>query len=469
MRTLRDPTNRLGLGLEQIREEFDVPAGFPPEVLRAAQEAAGRTPDEHADWRAMPFVTLDPATSTDLDQAFAIERSGTDLLLHYAIADVAWFVHDGDAMDAEAWKRGTTCYLPDGKASLYPPILCEGAASLLADVDRPAIVLSVRVDPAGSARLDGVERAIVRSRAKLAYETATEDDLPAGFVDLTDRLVRAEDNRGAARVDPPEQELEEDGAGGFVLRFRPRRTAEERNAALSLAANLAVAQAMIEARTGLFRVMAPPDAGAQDKLRAEARALGLNWPADMPLTQFERRLDPALPPEAAFMLAIRRAGTGASYQPWTPGETPWHAAIAAPYAHATAPLRRLADRYVLRTVLALAQGGAVPDPVGAALPRLPKVMGRASSRDSRVDRAVIDLAEAVMLSRFAGCTFRAEVIETRDTKATFQIDGLPVIARADAPGVLPGASITVQLEHVDVASRTLDFAFAPPSKGNATT
>ena len=47
--------------------------------------------------RTMPFVTLDPATSTDLDQAFSIEASGSDLLLHYAIADVAWFVEDGDA------------------------------------------------------------------------------------------------------------------------------------------------------------------------------------------------------------------------------------------------------------------------------------------------------------------------------------------------------------------------------------
>ena len=64
----------------------------------------------------------------------------------------------------------------------------------------------------------------------------------------------------------------------------------------------------------------------------------------MPLKEFERGLDGRDPAEAAFMLAIRRAGQGASYTPYAPGETPWHAAMAATYAHATAPLRRLADR-----------------------------------------------------------------------------------------------------------------------------
>ena len=74
------------------------------------------------------------------------------MLLHYAIADVAWFVDDGDAVDTEAWQRGVTQYLPDGKAGLYPPVLAEGAASLLPDGDRPAVVFHVRVGSDGLAR-----------------------------------------------------------------------------------------------------------------------------------------------------------------------------------------------------------------------------------------------------------------------------------------------------------------------------
>lgn len=163
MRSLVDKSNVLHAGLAAIRQQYSVPSEFPPEVVAAAEAAAARAPTEHTDRTDWPFITLDPATSTDLDQAFTIERSGDDLLLHYAIADVAWFVQPGDALDHEAWKRGATLYLPDGKAGLYPPALAEGAASLLPDGPRPAVVFHVRVAGDGAARLDGAERAVIRS------------------------------------------------------------------------------------------------------------------------------------------------------------------------------------------------------------------------------------------------------------------------------------------------------------------
>ena len=94
MKTIVDPDNALGQGLAAIRAQYKVPASFPAAVLVAAEEAARRAPTEHVDRTSIPFVTLDPASSTDLDQAFAIERSGHDLLLRYAIADIAWFVED---------------------------------------------------------------------------------------------------------------------------------------------------------------------------------------------------------------------------------------------------------------------------------------------------------------------------------------------------------------------------------------
>ncbi|WP_404482433.1 RNB domain-containing ribonuclease [Novosphingobium sp. BL-52-GroH] len=458
MKALHDPDRLLGEGLARIRDEFTIPAGFPPEVLEAARRAAAQAPGaEHVDRTDRSFVTLDPAASTDLDQAFAIEPAGADWLLHYAIADVAWFVREGDPLDTEAWKRGTTTYLPDDKASLYPPALCEGAASLLPDVDRPAVILTTRIDPQGEASLDGVERALVRSRAKLAYETVRDADLPEGFAQIAQRVGAAEQRRGAARVDPPEQVLEADGSGGFTLSFRPMLVSEVRNAALSLAANLAVAQAMLAARTGLFRVMPPPDPKADGRLRASARALRLDWPANVPLDAFERALDPSSPPQAAFMMAIRRAGNGASYKPFDPAEPPWHAAIAAPYAHATAPLRRLADRYVLRAVLALANGDPVAAEVEEAFSRLPKVMARAASRDGRIERAVIDLAETVMLAGQEGSVFTATVTDLQGDTARLQFQDMPVIAGIHAPGAFPGESLQVRLTQADPARRTLAF------------
>ncbi|ATE64835.1 RNB domain-containing ribonuclease [Rhizorhabdus dicambivorans] len=457
MKVIADPGKALARGLGAIREEFQVPPGFPPEVIAAAETAARRVPDQHADRTDRPFVTLDPASSTDLDQAFAIEPAGADLLLHYAIADVGWFVADGDPLDREAWRRGETLYLPDGKAGLYPPQLSEGAASLLPDGPRPAVVFTVRIDPAGLATLDGAERAIIRSRAKLAYDNVTPDQLPPDFVELARRAQAAEAARGAVRVDPPEQEVVLLPGDGFDLAFRPRLKSEADNAALSLATNLAVAAALHAHRTGLFRVMAEPDERAVAKLRLTAGALGIGWPPEMTLEQLERRLDPTRPAEARFMLAIRRAGPGAAYMPWRDGTLPWHAAVAAPYAHATAPLRRLADRYVVRAALEIANGHPVPLAVGEAFEKLPAVMARADTLAGRIERAVVDLAEAVLLSERIGQTFHAVATEADGKGAKVQLCDMAVVARVTGSGIEPGAALQLRLTAVDVVRRTVAF------------
>jgi exoribonuclease R len=457
MRSIRDPDRLLSEGLAAIRAQYRIPAGFPAPVLAVADAAARRSLSEHADRTAMPFVTLDPARSTDLDQAFAIEAAGSDLLLHYAIADVAWFVDDGDLLDQEAWKRGETTYLPDGKAGLYPPVLAEGAASLLPDGPRPAIIFTTRVAPDGTVKLQGAQRALIRSRAKLAYENVRDDELPAGFIELAQRITDAEDRRGAARVDPPEQEVEHNGKGKFTLRFRPLLPSETRNAAMSLASNLAVADALQAAGTGLFRVMSEPNDFAVGRLRLTAQAFGLDWADAAPLAQFEKTLDPADPRHGAFMLAVRRAGEGASYVPFKPGVIPWHAAMAATYAHATAPLRRLADRYVIRAALAVANGQAVPVAVTEAFERLPAVMDKCQARSGQVERAVIDLAETAMLSGREGENFAAVITDIGENGARFQLCDLPVVARTTAHDVVPGAAIRVRLDLADPVKRSLTF------------
>lgn len=457
MKAVLDPDCVLAGGLAAIREQFHVPEAFPPEVCAAAEVAARRAPSAHVDRTALPLVTLDPASATDLDQAFAIETSGNDLLLRYAIADVAWFVEDGDPLDVEAWKRGATLYLPDGKARLYPPVLSEGAASLLPDGPRPAVLFTVRIAPDGAVRLEDAERALVSSRAKLAYESVTDAELPPQFEELSHRIAQAEARRGAARVDPPEQEVAHRPDGGYALAFRARHPSEDRNAALSLAANLAIAEVLQAHHTGLFRVMAEPDAAAVQRLRNTARALGVDWPKSQSLVAFRTGLDAADPQQAALMLAIRRAGQGASYAPWRADVLPWHAAVAAPYVHATAPLRRLADRYVIRATLAIMAGQPVPDGVEQAFQRLPKVMGRADALGGQIDRAVIDLAEAVMLDGREGETFAAVVTDVDMRGARMQLADLPVVTRIDAPGAAPGTALQVKLVDADPPKRLVRF------------
>ncbi len=349
------------------------------------------------------MVTLDPLGATDLDQAFALTTDGPTLLLHYAIADVGWFVRPGGAVDAEAWRRGLTIYLPDHKTPLYPPVLAESAASLLPDGSRPAIVLEVALDGEGTATLRAARRAVIRSRAKLAYETVAEHELPPLLSEFARRAALDEERRGASRVEFPEQEVraDPDREGAFRLELRERSATEDHNAAMSLAANLAVANVLVAARTGLFRTMDDPDEREVEVLRRVAAALGIEWPPRQPLGHLLRTL-PHGPRPAAFLLAVRRASGGAGYAPYAEGATPWHAAIAAPYVHATAPLRRLADRYVLEAVIAAAGGKPVPGWVTEAYDRLPAVMASAGAQAAKVERAAVDLTEAVALARGSG-------------------------------------------------------------------
>jgi exoribonuclease R len=203
--------------------------------------------------------------------------------------------------------------------------------------------------------------------------------------------------------------------------------------------------------------MAEPDGRAIARLRLTAHAFRLDWPRTMSLKDYERRLDPANPTQAAFMLAIRRAGQGASYTPYAAGVTPWHAAMAATYAHATAPLRRLADRYVVRATLAIANGQSVPQVVAEAFPRLPKVMAHADALAGQIDRAVIDLAEAVMLQGRAGEDFAAIVTDITDRDTRFQLRDLPIVARTRMTGAAPGDAVQLRLTAADTEAGTIAF------------
>ena len=224
-------------------------------------------------------------------------------------------------------------------------------------------------------------------------------------------------------------------------------------------ANLAVAAALQAAHTGLFRVMAEPDAlggraaaphRARVRPRLARRRLARATSSAGSTRQAEGgRLHAADPPRRA-----RRRPTS----PGAKGEKPWHAAMAATYAHATAPLRRLADVYVVRAALAVANGEPVPDAVTEAFARLPEVMARAEALSGRIERAVIDLAEAVMLQGRVGETFDAIVTDLDERGARIQLRDLPVVARIDADGLQPGDVPRVRLARADPATRAIAFA-----------
>jgi exoribonuclease R len=451
------PAAALRAGFEQIRREADVPERFAPDVQAEAEAAAaaavGREDRERVD---VPFITIDPPGSRDLDQALHIERRGDGHRVRYAIADVSAFVARGGALDRDTHDRGVTVYAPDEKAPLHPPVLSEGAASLLPGVWRPAVLWTFDLDATGAPTAVDARRAEVRSAAQHTYEDVPAE-VAALLAEVGERRLALERARGGVRLAVPEQEVvQEDGS--WTVHYRVPLETEEHNAQISLLTGMAAAELMLRTGTGILRTQAPPRERALARLRRQAAALGVDWPDGLPYPDFVRGLDPAVPAHAAVMHEATGVGGAAGYTVFD-GERPaaaGHFAVAADYAHATAPLRRLQDRFVSECCLAACAGDPVPDWVRAALPDLPKAMSAGSHRAGQVERGVVDLVEAAVLEGREGERFDAVVID----EGLVQLRDPAVRGRLEDGGLPPGRAVTVRLRAADVQARTVAFTAA---------
>jgi exoribonuclease R len=447
------PLEAVADGIDRIRAELALPEAFPPDVLAGADDAAASASQAAAGRlrNDLPFVTIDPPGSRDLDQAMHLERRGDGHRVSYAIADVGAFVQPGDPIDREARSRAVTTYLPGQRIPLHPPVLSEGAASLLAGVDRPALVWTLDLDGTGAVTAARVDRAVVRSTAQLDY-AHVPDELRTVLAEIGERRLALERARGGVSLRLPEQEVEQ-GPAGWTLAYRVALATEDHNAQVSLLTGMAAAELMLRGGIGLLRTQPAPSPKALARLRTAATALGAPWPQDVPYPEWVRGLDPAVPAHAALLHQAAGSGHGAGYTAFdgTPPEASTHFAIASTYAHVTAPLRRLADRYALEVCLALSAGAQVPADVRAALPDLPAIMAAGTQRAGRAERAVVDLVEVTVLADRVGERFDAVAIDDD----LLQLPDPAVRTRYDGPPLPVGETVGVRLASVDPVARTL--------------
>ena len=457
-------------GIAAIQQELGVDPEFPPAVEAAAKAAAENVRLPDLDRTDIPFVTIDPESSMDLDQAVHLERAGDGYVVHYAIADVAAFVTPGDAVDVEAHRRGETLYGADSKVPLHPKVLSEGAASLLPGQVRPALLWTIKVDESGEGTDVTVERARVRSRAKLDYaglqeqvDAGTADEMFALLREVGEKRLHREAARGGVSLPLPEQEIDIDGQR-WTLEFRRMLPVEQWNAQISLLTGMAAASLMVYARVGLLRTLPPPDPRDVQRLHRTAKALRIDWPAEQLYPDFIRSLDPSKPSHAAMVVACTRLLRGSGYVGFD-GEVPAqpeHSALASEYAHVTAPLRRLADRYAGEICVALCAGTEVPSWVLERLDDLPKTMQESGHRAHQYENAVLNLVEAAVLRPHLGDEFDGVVVQVddKDPKRGDVVVQEPAIeAAVSASGPLPlGTDVRVKLSEADVATRTVRFA-----------
>ena len=479
--TYTAPPAEVVRALDELRARYEAPTAFPPEALAEAEAAAtswaqdgpARLLAEGArDARDLDLVTIDPPGSMDLDQAVLLERlpawseaagasvgdapgSAATYRIHYAIASLATFVTPGGALDAELSRRGETIYAPDAATPLHPEVLSHGAASLLEDVDRPACLWTIDLDARGEVVSARVERALVRSRARLTYgqvqaaidgegtlPSSAPTDLPGLLAEIGRLRLEREIARGGISMTTPEQVVEvteaaesagdsesaeAPGPSGYRLAYRVPVPAEQYNAQISLLTGMCAARIMVECGVGILRTLPPARPEDYARLRRVAAALGIDWPAAQPYPELVRGLDHAVPAHAAFMDQAMSLFRGSGYLAFGAGgvgvpaddeasdaEEAVHSAIAARYAHVTAPLRRLVDRYGEEVCIAACAQAPVPEWVLQALPDLPDVMEQTGKRARAIGRGALTALEALVLRGHEGEVFDGVITSERD-------------------------------------------------------
>ena len=454
----------LAAALAALRKALDAPSEFPPAVVAEAESAAA--PEPALDLRDVPFVTLDPAGARDLDQAFHLEREGDGYRVRYAIADVPGFVVPGGAVDAEARRRGQTLYAADGTIPLHPPVLSEDRASLLPGVDRPALVWTFALDPEAAVTDFRLERALIRSRAQLDYASTQEaldrgEGGPATLLPEIGALrLEQERRRGGASLNVPDEEVVRTEDGSYAIERRSPLPVEDWNAQLSLMTGMAAASLMIDAGVGILRTMPEPDDAAFAAFRHQTEALGRPW-TDGTYGEYLRSLDRSDPMTLPVLEAAASLFRGAGYLVFDgkPPADAVQAAIGAPYAHATAPLRRLVDRWVLAICLPVSTGQAVPEWVRCSLGDLPALMQDSGRRAAQLDADTVNRVEAALLTPLVGQAIEATVLELRGERAAVQIADPAVTATAPVPpGAKPGDAVRLRVVRVDIGAGEIELA-----------
>lgn len=442
---------------EGIHEERS--AGVLAELAQGGRdEEPAHIQGQRVDLTDVPFVTIDPEGSTDLDQAVRVDVDGHGWRVRYAIADVAAHVSPGGAIDTDAWARVETTYCPDLRIGLHPPAMSEGYASLLPGQRTKAVVWDLGVDEAGELQTIDVRRAWVRSAHKYSYEQLTAAppleaaELLANLKSLGDARRSALARAGAVNLPKPSQEVVRKG-DHLSLEFRAGRPIEDDNAQVSLLTGSAAARLMLEAGVGVLRTMPPASDASLQRLRHQAAALGVDWAPGESYAHVLTTLDVESPRGAAFLTAAVSLFRGAAWQPFNvagglPVPDPvTHGALAAPYAHVTAPLRRLVDRYGTEVCVAHVAGRELPDWVATALPGLGTAMETGVRRGNRIDRACVDAVEAAVLAPHVGEMFEGVGLDA----TTVQLSAPAVVARCSGT-VTVGRRQRVRLVSADATT-----------------
>ncbi len=447
--------------IQRILIEHQISDEFPDAVVGEARSVPQQVEladlGDRADLRGLAFMTIDPPDARDFDDAVCVELLGSDpeqddVRLHVAIADVSHYVREGTAIDGEAVERCFSCYLPDRAIPMLPEQLSSHMCSLVPNQDRLAMVVSMRVDPAGTITEPQVRAAVIHSQKRLSYDEVARDLDGEDRLDevvrtrvfalraCSDRLRGARLRRGAIELDLPEAKvvLEEDDRTRIRTVVKSRASKSMARAynlieELMIAANESVGElAVAHQLPVVFRIHDKPD---EDKLaQLTLAAFELGTKADPDKLQHPRGVQKFLAKIAskrfapALNMLMLRAMSQAQYSTENVG----HFALASrAYVHFTSPIRRYPDLISHRVMKAWVgrQGGECgPRDKLPRMPRAPESQAqavRSSEREREVsgaERETQNLFAAIHMRDRIGDRFEGAVTGLSQFGVFVQLD-----------------------------------------------
>jgi ribonuclease R len=412
----------------------DIPQEFPSDAIREAEAARPAVLQGREDWRDIPLVTIDPPDAKDHDDAVHAQRDNDPknkggYIVHVAIADVAFYVRPGSALDREALKRGNSVYFPDRVVPMLPERISNDLCSLKPGEPRGALAVRMVIGPDGRKKSHTFHRVLMRSAAKLHYAQAQAaidghpDDITGPLLDpilkplydAYELVKRAREERDPLDLDLPERKilLKPDGTVDRVvtpLRLDAHRLIEE----FMILANVAAAETLEKKALPLiYRVHDEPTTEKIHNLRDFLKTLDMPFSATGALrpSVFNRILAQVKGRDAESLVneVVLRAQAQAEYA----AENYGHFGLnLRRYAHFTSPIRRYADLIVHRALIrGLGLGdGALPDTESfETLTEVAAAISLTERRAMKAERETADRLIAHFLADRVGATFMGRI------------------------------------------------------------